>query len=140
MVLMCGDALAAPIHSPSDKVAAFRGEYVRLRNIDPSTNDRGVRPLWQDLATRMDSFVRLQANKREFSQIRLKVDLIALLLRLYRVDGKSSHLERAGALSDELLPLAPTLEGGEIIAEQLRDELLLTAADVAIARGDKSAA
>lgn len=118
-----------------------RAEYVRLRNIDPTTDDPGVRPLWRELEKKMNQYTQMGSPSTPYAEVRSLIDRAGVLTRLYRVEGNETRLHAAKTdLSAALQILIKESDSPTETATNLTNEALILKSDIHIIEQDHSEA
>ncbi len=135
---MCS-GMAEVSASPHDAaLRELRREFVRLRNIDPTTDDRAARPLWKKLSNEyMVAVGSIQGFAKSGTEVRALVDAAMVFFRLFGVERDDNQLEVAASLLAKL-PSPENRGPGEDFASVLQE--LLLRGDIALARGDEEIA
>ncbi len=131
-IFLCALALTPAYGEGNGGVfSEVRAEYVRLRNIDPTTDDLGVRPLWKELEKKMAQSSLVASNSNSFSALRHMIDRADLLTRLYRVEGDESRLRSAKSeVTSALRLLGRENESSSEIHTSLKYEALILKSDI----------
>jgi len=112
---------AAP--APVNASQRLRAEYVRLRNVDPTTDNPAHSKSWYSLVSQIEGQVATDDKGSE----RLRLDGTDILLRLWRADRRSDLVERGL----KLLNLGGAWRDSPLLGEAavLRVELALAAGE-----------
>jgi N-acetylmuramoyl-L-alanine amidase len=115
----------------SGALSEVRSEYVRLRNIDPTTDDPGVRRLWRELESKMAHPAQVGATTNSQAALRHMIDRAGVLTRLYRVEGDESRLRTAKMeVSSALGALGLESDIPSEIQSSLRHEAVILKSDI----------
>lgn len=96
--------------APTSGIVKIRGEYLRLRNIDPTGDDPVHRKSWETLSSRIREILVQAAPDEESGTLRVLG--VETQLRLYRSTKNRSYLTTAQAMIKPALT-DPALDKGE---------------------------
>ncbi|MFN4896014.1 MAG: N-acetylmuramoyl-L-alanine amidase [Pseudomonadota bacterium] len=122
--------------APRSDISKVRGEYLRLRNIDPTGDSPVHRNSWEALASRIREIVVQRGIDDETAALRIMG--AEAQLRLYRTRKEHAYLSTAKAL------VSPVVQEGAMppksVSLETRAEALLLSGDIALHSGRFDAA